>query len=66
MGSYYRLARYPQLYSWVDVVHQFWLLSEEEVRHLLEQHWRKVGADLDVNDFTNKEASPRLLEAIFA
>jgi DNA transposition AAA+ family ATPase len=50
------LARYPQLYSRVGFVHQFHVLSQDEMRWLLEQHWNHLGMHIRVDDFTDQEA----------
>lgn len=50
------LARYPQLYSRVGFVHQFRVLSEEEIRWLLGQRWSHLGMHIRVDDFTDAEA----------
>lgn len=51
-----RLARYPQLYSRVGFVHQFRPLTTEEVRFILERHWRALGLAQAPDDFTDSEA----------
>jgi DNA transposition AAA+ family ATPase len=50
------LARYPQLYSRVGFVHQFHVLSQDEMRWLLEQRWNHLGMHIRVDDFTDQEA----------
>jgi len=50
------LARYPQLYSRVGFAHQFRVLSEEEIRWLLQERWSHLGMNIRVDDFTDQEA----------
>src|SRR6266702_1413592 len=50
------LARYAQLYSRVGFAHQFRVLSEEEIRWLLQQRWSHLGMHIRVDDFTDTEA----------
>lgn len=56
-----RLARYPKLYSRVGFVHQFRVLSEEEMRYLHEQHWSHLGMKIRAEDFTDQEAISAIL-----
>jgi len=39
-------ARYPQFYSRIGFVYEFWPLGAPEVRRLLEQYWASVGVKL--------------------
>src|SRR5207248_10935839 len=55
-GREKRLARYPQLYSRVGFAHQFRVLSEEEIRWLLQERWSHLGMNIRVDDFTDQEA----------
>jgi DNA transposition AAA+ family ATPase len=50
------LVRYPQLYSRVGFAHQFRVLSEEEIRWLLQERWSHLGTNIRVDDFTDQEA----------
>ena len=50
------LARYPQLYSRVGFVHQFHVLSQDEMRWLLQQRWNHLEMHIRVDDFTDQEA----------
>ncbi len=51
-----RLARYPQLYSRVGFAHAFRALSNDEMQFILDHHWEKLGATLDMTEFTDQEA----------
>jgi DNA transposition AAA+ family ATPase len=50
------LARYPQLYSRVGFAHQFRVLSEGEIRWLLQERWSHLGMNIRVDNFTDQEA----------
>jgi hypothetical protein len=51
-----RLARYPQLYSRVGIVHVLRPLRAEEVRERLRQNWAPPGVSLPEEGFANEEA----------
>ena len=51
-----RLARYAQFSSRVGFLHHFRTLSDEEMRFILEHHWRRLGLTLAPDDFTDAEA----------
>jgi len=50
-----RLARYPQLYSRVDFVHEFRTLSSIELQFVLQHKWRELGLPLSPEDFEDVE-----------
>jgi len=41
-----RLARYPQFYSRIGLVHEFRPLAAKEIRELLDQRWMPPGVHL--------------------
>lgn len=49
-------SRYPQLYSRVGFAHHYRPLSGEELTFVLNRHWRKLGPQLDPDDFTDAQA----------
>lgn len=51
-----RFARYPQLHSRVGFAHHYTALTGDELNFVLTRHWRKFGADLDIDDFTDTQA----------
>lgn len=50
------LSRYPQLYSRIGFAHQYRTLDDEELAFVLNRHWRRIGLDLDLSDFTDAQA----------
>ncbi len=69
-------SRYPQLYSRIGFAHHYRPLTGEELTFVLTRHWRKLGTDLDSDDFTDAQAVAavaritsgnfRLLQRLFA
>ena len=51
-----QFSRFPQLYSRVGFAHDYRPLSLEELTFVLQRQWRKLGLDLDVDDFTDSQA----------
>ncbi len=51
-----RFSRYPQLYSRVGFAHHYRPLGSEELTFVLSKHWRKLGVELDQEDFTDAQA----------
>ena len=51
-----RLSRYPQLYSRVGFVHEYPLLSKDEMGFVLSRQWKRLGLDMDESDFTDTQA----------
>jgi DNA transposition AAA+ family ATPase len=55
-GIQKRLSRFPQLYSRAGFVHEFKMLSRDEVIFLLDQYLANRGDTFDPKDFTDSEA----------
>jgi DNA transposition AAA+ family ATPase len=51
-----RLARYPQLYSRIGFAHHYQPLGNDELTFVLTRHWRRLGLNLDLSDFTDAQA----------
>lgn len=51
-----RMGHYPQFYSRVGFSHRYRPLSQEELRFVLARHWRRLGSQFDVDDFTDSQA----------
>ena len=51
-----RLARYPQFFSRVGFAHRYQCLGESEIQFLLQNHWQKLGLELNWEDFSDAEA----------
>lgn len=70
------LARYSQLYSRIGFVHEYRLITAEELHFVLEHRWQDLGLSFSPNDFTDVEAMAaiaritvgnfRLLHRLFA
>ena len=52
-----RMGHYPQLYSRVGFSHRYPPLSQEELRFVLTRHWKRLGSELDLDDFTDSQAA---------
>ncbi|MGH2883403.1 MAG: AAA family ATPase [Solirubrobacteraceae bacterium] len=51
-----RLAVYPQLYSRIGFAHQYRALTDDELAFVITRHWKRLGLDLDLGDFTDAQA----------
>jgi len=51
-----QFSRFPQLYSRVGFAHDYRPLSLEELTFVLQHQWRRLGLDLDTDDFTDSQA----------
>jgi DNA transposition AAA+ family ATPase len=51
-----RLSRYPRFYSRVGFIHTFRLLSQTEMRFVLQQNWQELRLAFEPEDFTDAEA----------
>ncbi|MFZ0667089.1 MAG: AAA family ATPase, partial [Acidimicrobiales bacterium] len=51
-----QFSRYPQFYSRVGFAHHYRPLGDNELKFVLERHWRKLGLTLDPDDFTDAQA----------
>lgn len=51
-----RMSRYAQFYSRVGFLHTFQLLSQTEMRFVLNHHWQELGLKVNPEDFTDAEA----------
>lgn len=49
-------SRYPQLYSRLGFAHQYRALTNEELIFVLTRHWKRLGHELDLDDFTDAQA----------
>lgn len=70
-----QFSRYAQFYSRVGFAHGYRPLGTDELRFVLERQWRKLGQELNLDDFTDAQAVAaitritrgnfRLLERLF-
>lgn len=51
-----RFSRYPQLYSRLGFAHQYRALTNEELVFVLARQWKRLGHQLDLDDFTDAQA----------
>ncbi|WP_237715350.1 AAA family ATPase [Arthrobacter sp. TB 23] len=51
-----QFSRYAQLYSRVGFAHEYRPLADDELCFVLHRRWRKLGHDLDPEDFTDAQA----------
>ncbi|MGD7003781.1 AAA family ATPase [Corynebacterium halotolerans] len=51
-----KFSRFPQLYSRVGFAHEYRPLAEEELVFVLRRWWRKLGQELNTEDFTDTQA----------
>ena len=51
-----RFSRYPQLYSRLGFAHQYRPLTNEELLFVLTRQWKRLGHELDPDDFTDAQA----------
>ena len=56
-GIEQRMGRYPQFYSRVGFSHRYSPLSKGELEFVLARHWRRLGHEIDADDFTDAQAS---------
>lgn len=51
-----RFSHYPQLYSRLGFAHQYRALTSEEMTFVLQRQWKRLGRELDPDDFTDAQA----------
>ena len=52
-----RMGHYPQLYSRIGFSHRYAPLSKEELTFVLARHWKRLGQSLDIDDFSDAQAT---------
>lgn len=50
-----RFRHYPQLYSRLGFSHRYRALGRDELLFVLARHWKRLGRDLDPEDFTDAQ-----------
>lgn len=51
-----QFSRYPQFYSRVGFAHEYRPLTNDELRFVLDRHWRRLGLNLAPDDYTDAQA----------
>lgn len=51
-----RFRHYPQLYSRLGFAHRYRVLGNEELLFVLDRHYKRLGRELDPDDFTDAQA----------
>ena len=51
-----QFSRYPQFFSRVGFAHQYHHLTNAELEFVLRRHWKRLGQDLNADDFTDHQA----------
>lgn len=50
-----RISRYPQLYSRVGFLHEFKILSKDEMTFIIEHHLNQLGTEIKISNFSDYE-----------
>lgn len=50
-----RISRYPQLYSRVGFLHEFKILSKDEMTFIIEHHLNQLGTEIKIANFSDYE-----------
>lgn len=51
-----QFSHYAQFYSRVGFAHQYRNLADDELNFVLSRHWKRLGKELDPDDFTDHQA----------